>query len=105
MARSQDPHEAKVNSDYADMWFPARIIGVGKTPNTFELLFDEKSKDGEEDRHDQTFPYLDGTNPRPGFLRGQIVGTGTKMIDVVSVDYTWDSKLTKKAVASAKRKW
>ena len=81
-------------------------VSRGQVEPMLDFSFDRhlSRTDGEEDRHDQTFPYLDGKNPRPEFLRGKIVGTGTKMIDVVSVDYTWDSVLTKKAVVSGKRK-
>ena len=37
LARSQDKDQPKLNADFKDYWFPARIIGAGATPNTYEL--------------------------------------------------------------------
>ena len=58
MARSQLQDRPSANPDYDAQWFPARILGVGMTPTTYELLFDARLDGDEEDRHDRTFPFL-----------------------------------------------
>ena len=105
MARSQDPGAAKVNEHFDGYWFPARIIGGGSTPTTYELRFDAALPNGEEDRHDRTFPFLYGSaRPSEEFLQGRELGTGTQMIRQVSYDCDYDQKLDDEKVGGKKRK-
>ena len=53
LARSQHRERAEPNDEY-EGWFMGRIIGVGRVPNTYEILFDEldENKDGRVTHHD-----------------------------------------------------
>lgn len=92
MARSQHRSQCKLNDDYPD-WYPGRIIGPGAIPNSYEILFDAKDEHGEDDRHLQTLPFLDGPHPRKQVMQGKQLGRGTIMIEEVRGSYTYDSKL------------
>jgi len=92
MARSQLQDRPSANPDYDAQWFPARIIGVGMTPTTYELLFDARLDGDEEDRHDRTFPFL-AKKADKAFLEGKVIGSGSKMIKPHICDYEWNTKL------------
>jgi hypothetical protein len=93
LARSQHRERAEANDEY-DGWFAGRIIGVGRVPNSYEILFDELNEDGDEDRHYQTFPFLDSKNDK-AFLMGKRLGNHPNpMIKVPVGDMEWDSVIS-----------
>eukprot|EP01047_Picozoa_sp_COSAG01_P087783 COSAG01_NODE_20354_length_958_cov_1.295693_1_plen_222_part_00 len=77
--RPQSQTESKLNPDYRTQWYPARIIGIGSLPNTFEVLFDQPLENDRHDRHARVFPFLDRGNSA-SFRAGQVLGNGTVTI-------------------------
>eukprot|EP01050_Picozoa_sp_SAG11_P042448 SAG11_NODE_19553_length_464_cov_0.805479_1_plen_154_part_11 len=79
-ARAQHPAAPQIHPDFPG-WYAGRIVGPGKIPRTYEILFDRTEEDGDDigvestddDRHTFVFPYFDSINDQ-AFLRGERLG-------------------------------